>query len=181
MNSLITVVLLVVAAIIIGLALMSYTISQASIHSSQARLTDFLNQISSNLILYLEHQNESTLWVGINEIVPESVNYYIALFNTSWYPIGISDSYLISDSGASPLIPTNVKVSDVYLSGLGGNFFTPSYKYAFVSMISVAFKDKPLLLKINIEENFVGKAYVVSFIKVGDIYYEVGRLLIEVD
>ncbi|HDD26413.1 MAG TPA: hypothetical protein ENF75_04920 [Acidilobales archaeon] len=181
MNSLITVMILVVAVIILGLALMSFTASQASIQSSEIRLMNFINEASSNLIVYKEYQNGTTLWIGINEVVAEPMVYYVSVFSTDWSPIEIdtSTSGLVVDNNLVSTDVESAKVTYVNIMGSGGNFFTLPKYLGFVTLLKVEFSGNPVLLKLNVED-YSGTCYVLVFIKVGSYYYEVGRITFEV-
>ncbi len=174
--SVLAVVILVIAAMFIGLALLSYTMSWLNIQRSRQALTNAISQAMSGLGLYVEQVNNSTFYIGVVDLLEGPFTFYVTLLNASNYAPIINYVAFNATSGLTVYPPVDVPVSYVMIVGSAGgyiplaaytNVYPKVYKVTVYSTISQ-------LLAVNATSP--GNYTLIFMIQFNGYYYEFNRL-----
>ncbi len=171
--SLISAVLLVSAALVLGIALASYASSVLGDANSERVKNDLLQKEASVTIIYDEYDDNDTVYLGVIRIDGSPGRYYYLVVNGTG---GSCSDLSIFGSVASA---NGVPAYDVYLLDVQGGYFPLSALIGQASKVelhtfSVPAGGEPYLLKVTFDPGATCKC-VVFFTRIGDEYYEVGR------
>ena len=174
-GSLISVTLLVSAALILGIALASYANSVLSEANLKREKNNLPQKETSITIIYDEYDDNDSVYLGVIRIDGSPGLYYYLVVNGS----GTSCSDLDIFEGVAS--STGVPAYDVYLMDEQGGHFPISILVGQDAKVplhafSVPAGGKPYLIKVTFDPETTCKC-VVFFTKIGDEYYEVGRFV----
>jgi len=174
--SVLAVVVLVIAAMFIGLALLGYTMSWLNIQRTRQALTNAISQAMSGLGLYVEQVDNATFYIGVVDLLGGPYTFYVTLLNTSNYAPILNYIAYNATSGLTVYPPVYAPVSYVMILGSTGsyiplaaftNVYPKVYKVTVYSTISQ-------LLVINATRP--GNYTLIFMIQFDNYYYEFNRL-----
>jgi hypothetical protein len=172
--NLISEVLLVSAALVIGISLAAYAAAVMGQANTERQLNDVLQYETSVTIIYKEFDpGNNTVYLGIIRIDASPGTYYYVVINGSGEDCNSLNVFndAVSESGVPADKVFFLDESGGYFplsSFLGGGARIP------LKVVKVPSGGNPYLLKVQFSEDSRCRV-VVFFSRIGDNYYEVGR------
>jgi hypothetical protein len=183
---LITVMILVGAVLVVGVALSALAVSHVSSIASRGQIQQLLVSEQANLVLYKEFENSTTLCIGTLKITPSTTRYALALFSTDMKRDLLAQNQgavIIPVATALPIVK-RVSASSVYYVYRGEYYPLPVKGFVNVVEIpmdviqSYVMQQKPFLVCINksiVSSAEVSSAKLLYLVYVGSELYEVGE------